>query len=541
MNKSIFIIIFILFTFQLFCQNNAPIASNISVSQRTDGSKIIDIYYDVIDADGDTLTISLYISSDDGANWDITPTQVTGDIGSGILSGNNKHIVWNAGTEIENYEGTQFKFRVIADDEQSETVTDYDGNVYSSIQIGEQLWMVENLKVTHFRNGDPIPHETNNSTWASLSTGAYCYYDNNTTNLNVYGNLYNWYAIYDSRNIAPEGWHIPSDDEIKVLEVELGMTWEQANTSGWRGTNEGSKLSGRADLWTNGNLDNDPEFDSSGFSFLPGGYRSADNGGYDFISSHGNFWSSSESGGNALRRHFYYTNASVYRSDHNKRSGFSVRCVKDVTVTDYDGNVYSTIQIGDQLWMAENLKVTHYGNGDPILHLTENGAWTSSTDGAYCVYDNNSSNADTYGNLYNWYAIDDARNIAPEGWHVPTDEEIKELEMALGMSQIQADSNGWRGTNEGSKLAGRSDLWNDGVLENNAEFGTSGFSFLPGGYRYYSNGDYRDMSYYGSLWSSSVSGDLAWYRLLLYDYTSVNRNNGGKHYGYSIRCVKDSE
>ncbi len=118
MNKYFFITILIFLTFSIFCQNNAPVASNISVAQRTDGSKIIDIYYDVTDADGDSLTITLYISSDDGVNWDITPTQLSGDIGAGILSGTGKHILWNAGDEATGYEGSQFKFKVIANDGQ---------------------------------------------------------------------------------------------------------------------------------------------------------------------------------------------------------------------------------------------------------------------------------------------------------------------------------------------------------------------------------------------------------------------------------------
>ncbi|SVE04386.1 uncharacterized protein METZ01_LOCUS457240, partial [marine metagenome] len=134
-----------------------------------------------------------------------------------------------------------------------------------------------------------------------------------------------------------------------------------------------------------------------------------------------------------------------------------------VTVTDIDGNVYETVQIGDQLWMKENLKVTHYNDGGAIPTGLDNDAWANTTEGAYAAYDDDPSNAETYGNLYNWYAVDTGI-LAPDGWHVPTDDEIKVLEMALGMSQEEADGDSWRGTNEGSKLAGRADLWNDGIL-----------------------------------------------------------------------------
>jgi len=166
-------------------------------------------------------------------------------------------------------------------------------------------------------------------------------------------------------------------------------------------------------------------------------------------------------------------------------SAFSNEVSASISCTDYDGNEYDVILIGDQIWMAENLKVTHYRNGDEIENVTDGTQWANLTTGAYCYYDNNAANGDIYGALYNWYAVaeDDTRGLAPEGWHVPTDDEIMILEMELGMSQSQANSTGYRGTNEGSKLAGNAALWNDGALENDPEFGSSGFDFLPGGYR----------------------------------------------------------
>jgi len=214
------------------------------------------------------------------------------------------------------------------------------------------------------------------------------------------------------------------------------------------------------------------------------------------------------------------------------------------TVTDIDGNVYQTIIIGDQEWMMENLKVTHYRNGDPIPHLTNNDDWTSTSSGAYCYYNNSSANGDTYGALYNWYAVNDSRGIAPEGWHVPTDDDWKELEMYLGMTQAQADDTGWRGTNEGSKLAGNSDLWNNGALENNAEFGTSGFSSLPGGYRssYYGDGTFHHIGNDAHFWSSSeYSSGYAWLRTLLYVYSEVGRYVSYKWCGFSVRCIRSVE
>ena len=210
------------------------------------------------------------------------------------------------------------------------------------------------------------------------------------------------------------------------------------------------------------------------------------------------------------------------------------------TVTDIDGNVYQTIIIGDQEWMMENLKVTHYRNGDPIPNVTDDNQWTNLSTGAYCVYDNDPAHADTYGALYNWYAVDDSRNIAPVGWHVPTDAEIKELEMYLGMTQAQADDTGYRGTNEGSKLAGGYDLWYNGDLRNDPEFSTSGFTALPGGCRYYRGGNFDSIGSYAYFWTSSEYGsNYAWNRALGYSNSEVYRRNYGKKDGFSIRCVRD--
>jgi len=206
---------------------------------------------------------------------------------------------------------------------------------------------------------------------------------------------------------------------------------------------------------------------------------------------------------------------------------------------DIDGNVYETIQIGEQLWMAENLKVTHYNNGDEIAYPS-NENFGSLGGGQYGVYDNDPSNADIYGNLYNFAAVDDDRGVCPAGWHVPSDEEFIELEMELGMSELLANSTGYRGTDEGSKLAGSSDLWNDGDLDNNSEFGTSGFNVLPAGYRNGSNGFYFSMGNFGYFWSSSEDdSSYAWYRVLSYNYSSVYRNFNYKPYGFSVRCLGD--
>ena len=215
---------------------------------------------------------------------------------------------------------------------------------------------------------------------------------------------------------------------------------------------------------------------------------------------------------------------------------------EDCIVTDIDGNIYQNVQIGNQLWMQETLKVTHYRNGDEISTGYSESEWADLDEtetGSYAVYNDDPLNGETHGNLYNWYAVDDVRGVCPEGWHVPTDEEIKQLEMYLGMSQEEADNDGWRGTNEGSKLAVRTDLWDDGNLENNPEFGTSGFNLLPSGSRYF-DGNYLYMGSNGSFWSSTeYSSNYAWYRILNYNNSDINRRKIYKQNGFSVRCIKD--
>jgi uncharacterized protein (TIGR02145 family) len=198
------------------------------------------------------------------------------------------------------------------------------------------------------------------------------------------------------------------------------------------------------------------------------------------------------------------------------------------TVTDIDGNVYKTVKIGDQWWMAENLKVTQYRNGDPIPHVTEYSKWSSNlTSGAYCEYDNNSSNVETYGRLYNWWAVNDSRNMAPAGWHVPTDAEWTILTDYLGESSIA----GGKLKEEGFAHWGN---------PNSGATNESGLSALPGGYRDSTSGYYTSLGTYAYFWSSTEYGNNhAWNHNLNYYHSTVYRNSIGKQAGFSVRCVRD--
>ncbi len=209
------------------------------------------------------------------------------------------------------------------------------------------------------------------------------------------------------------------------------------------------------------------------------------------------------------------------------------------TVTDFDGNLYYTVKIGDQWWMLENLRVTHYRNGDPIPNVTDGITWLGLSAGAYCDFDNDPANAETFGRFYNWYAVDDSRNIAPEGWHVPTDAEWKQLEMYLGMSQAEADGTTWRGTDEGGKLKEIGTThW---IYPNEGATNESGFSALAGGYRDF-GGTFGSVGITVHFWSSTEydsPSPFGWDRTLYYEYSEVGRWGHYKTYGFSVRCVRD--
>ena len=226
--------------------------------------------------------------------------------------------------------------------------------------------------------------------------------------------------------------------------------------------------------------------------------------------------------------------------------------IQQDNIIDIDGNIYKTVKIGNQIWMAENLKVTHYRNGDQILNINNNSQWVENyalpehyKSGAYCNYNNDINNVELYGRLYNDYAVIDKRGLAPKGWNIPTNEEIVELEMHLGMSQEEADRFGLespRGTNEGSKLAGNADLWSNGNLKNNTEFGTSGFDFLPGGLRNFDDGNYHGMGDHGQFWARPNTWRVPYHaygRGLRYDYSKIEFSDYKTDYGFSVRCIKD--
>ena len=193
-------------------------------------------------------------------------------------------------------------------------VTDIDGNFYPSIVINGQEWMQKNLAVSKYRNGDPIPTGLSDATWQNTTSGAYAIYNNDAANNILYGKLYNWYAVNDSRGLCPAGWHVPSDAEWTTLETSLGGS---------------SVAGGKMKSTTGWNAPNTAATNESGFTGLPGGYRTS-GGSFSLIGTGGYWWSSAENVSNfAWYRRLFFTNSIVLRSDANKQFGFSVRCVRD--------------------------------------------------------------------------------------------------------------------------------------------------------------------------------------------------------------------
>ncbi len=218
---------------------------------------------------------------------------------------------------------------------------------------------------------------------------------------------------------------------------------------------------------------------------------------------------------------------------------------EEIIVTDIDGNVYKTVTIGGQLWMAENLKTTKYNDGTTVPLVTDSDEWINLTTSAYCWFENDeATNKVTYGALYNWFVLDAAanggKNVCPVGWHVPSDAEFKQLEMNLGINQSDVDKTEWRGTDEGGKLK-ESGLthWNS---PNTGATNSSGFTALPGGYRG-GSGSFVGQGIYGIFWTSTESENditYAWRRTLGSEKSEIYHFIFPKTHGLSVRCIMDN-
>ncbi len=509
----------------------------------------------------------------------------------------------------------------------------YEGQVYNTVQIGAQCWFRENLNV-----GTMIVSNTGGFLMTDNDIiEKYCY-DNNEANCDIYGGLYEWpeamqYVTTEgAQGICPPGWHIPTDNEFKILEGTVDSqypvgspVWDQ---TGFRGFDAGGNLKEAGLIhWT---TPNQGATNSSGFTGLPAGFRRVEDGSFDSPGEHGYFWSSSQySASYAHLRHLYYFHHGVNRGISYQEFGNSVRCLKDcwpqptqanagldqlnvpdtsttltgntpeygtgvwhitsgtggvvadttsptstftgvadsvysltwtittqcgsstdtvvisfagnmwqpcpgIPTVEYEGQVYNTVQIGDQCWFKENLNV-----GTKIIS-TQGGYQQHDNDTIekYC-YNNDEANCDVYGGLYEWseamqyVTTEGTQGICPAGWHIPTDGEYTALTDYLGGLSVAGGKMKSTGTIEEG-----TGLWS---TPNMGATNESGFTGLPGGYRNEYYGSFYYLGYDGYFWSSSQYSTLdAWSRHLRYLNAYVYRSNNYKENGFSVRCLQDS-
>jgi uncharacterized protein (TIGR02145 family) len=190
-----------------------------------------------------------------------------------------------------------------------------------------QTWMTKNLDVSTYRNGDIIPEVSDSAQWSILTTGAWCWYNNDSATYGtIYGKLYNWYAVSDPRGLAPSGWHIPSNTEwntlVKCLDPAADTTCMSCAQSGIAG---GALKQIDTTYWLSPNTG---ATNNTGFTSLPAGHR-YDYGTFKNIGEEADFWTSSPNANNALFRFLSYYNSSIGTNSYGKANGFSVRCIKD--------------------------------------------------------------------------------------------------------------------------------------------------------------------------------------------------------------------
>ena len=251
-------------------------------------------------------------------------------------------------------------------------VKDIDGNIYNSVKIGSQVWMAENLRVTKYPDGTPIPMVTENSTWNALTITdrAYTYLNNDVANAKEWGAYYTWSTVTNGvgsntnpsnvQGICPDGWHVPSDAEWQQLEFYLGMSPSDTSIIGRRGTNEGGKLkeAGLDHFWS----PNSGATNETGFTALPAGNRTF-NSGFDNLYKYANFWTSRKgTGDNACTRCLYYqySNIGHYVNDNDNRTGINCRCVKNGV----NGTTPEGINISNLINDLTGNGVTTYGTVD---------------------------------------------------------------------------------------------------------------------------------------------------------------------------------
>ena len=454
----------------------------------------------------------------------------------------------NANTKINN----SFDIKII---KQASIIKDIDGNSYKTVQIGDQLWMAENLKVSRYNDGTNISNISNKTIWKDAlknKKDAWCYYENNISNGKIYGKLYNWFVVRlgvnGLKNVCPIGWHVPSETEWQVLFNNLGGIdiagdkMKEVGFSHWK--------------YPNKNASN-----IAFFNGLPGGSRNED-GNFHSLGENGWWWCSSDYEYSSYNDNVApdiglnsnNSNVSTGGEYPPKSWGISIRCIygnyeslnpiKGVVgpkIKDIDGNVYKTVYIGEQHWMQENLRVSKFNDGTKISNVIDNKKWTENvinferhntsiskdialSRAAWCYYENNVSFNLLYGKIYNSYVVNlelnGNTNVCPKGWHVPTEKDWEVLTKNLGNEKIA----GGMMKSVGIKY------WNP---PNEDAYNLSLFSGLPGGYRHGDGNFYSSMGKDGHWWSNTFSGRSVTYN------SGIVRLTGDREHSFSIRCIED--
>ena len=389
--------------------------------------------------------------------------------------------------------------------------------VAHDVTIGTQIWTGCNATVSTYNNGDPIPYVDNTASWAALTTGAWCYVNNDPSTEATYGKLYNWYAITDPRGIAPNGYIVPTDADWTTLTTFLGGT-----------SVAGGKMKGLCH-WMPTNID---ATNTSLFTGLPGGYR--DNGGYyNNIGNYG-FWGSSTENNtiNAWGLVLSHGDGVATRGSLGKKNGLSLRFIKNPC----PNCVAHDVTIGTQIWTGCNATVETYEDGTIIPQVTNAGQWASLTTGAWCYYNNDPANAQ-YGKLYNWYAVAGIHNaaslsnpalrkkLAPTGYHVPSNTEFSTLFTTVG-----------GGTSAGFHLREPGTChW---ASTNNAMLNTYGFSALGGGTKDWDN-VFRNLKNFGWWWTSQGIGTANAFYYRIDVNGQIMTSTFYSYVGMSVRFIKD--
>jgi uncharacterized protein (TIGR02145 family) len=395
-------------------------------------------------------------------------------------------------------------------------------NSTDALQVTRYFTSLTTLTPLRIKAGDVNGNNISNSADALLinrritgllpafSVGAFV---NNLPSVNATGNpIVGNLRVLSAGDVNGTYNPLPSAPTI-VLDTVYGNG--NVGTAVVRFTNPGSGVFERGIVWSSSP---NPTVSSS---------RSvAGKGGFGFSHSFGTI----DPNNIQYARAYARTSAGVFYSPERSFTSVPwVRCPGTPSVTDIDGNLYQTVQIGNQCWTQSNLKVSKYRNGDSIPTGLNNSVWASTTNGAFAIYNNDLVNDGLYGRLYNHYAVTDSRGLCPTGWHVPTDGEWSTLDNYLGGSQVAGGA--LKSMVTLPSLGG----WN---LPNVGATNSSGFTAVPGGVRL-STGDFIHIGYYGGLHSSPLLGTLTWTSYLYYNYGFITRGNYDQQSGVSVRCLKD--